>query len=130
MGAGYRDLRRIPSLRDRAEVRGSVTGGESLHMLGLVLLHFVAAAIATGVVFILSFNSDACSESGTCNFELGAVSLYLPFIAAVVVATVGVIGGVRSARRSRSASLPLTIGLLIVMLAGGIAIGLNLAAFT
>jgi hypothetical protein len=99
-------------------------------VIGLIAVQLVVAAAFYGVVILLSFNSDSCAGSGSCDYGMAGVSVYLIPIATGLAVLLSVIFTMGLTRRGRSALLGPTVGIFAVIVAGIIAIILNLNAFT
>lgn len=82
------------------------------------------------MLIFLSFNSDSCYGSGTCNYGMAGVSLYLIPIAAIIAVILSPIFTIVFVRRGRSALISPAVGVVVVVIAGLVAIILNLNAFT
>ena len=120
----------MTSTTDRPQPPDRISIGEVFGVIGLIALQIVIAAIFYAVVLLLSFNSDSCYGSGTCDYGMAGVSLYLIPITAVLAVLLSIGFTIVLTRRGRSAILSPAVGILAVIIAGIIAIILNLNALT
>jgi hypothetical protein len=104
--------------------------GEVFGVIGLIAAQLVIATGMYVVVILLSFNADSCAGSGTCDYGMAGVSLYLIPIATGITVLLSVIFTIVLTRQGRSALLIPTVGIFVVIITGIIAIILNLKAFT
>jgi hypothetical protein len=120
----------VASITKRSQQPDRLGVGEVFGVIGLIALQILVAAAFYVVVILLSFNSDSCSGSGTCNYGLAGVSLYLIPIVAVIAVLLSVVFTIVFTRRGRSAFISPALGIVIVVVAGVVAAILNLNAFT
>jgi hypothetical protein len=99
-------------------------------VVGLIALQIVIAAIFYFTVLLLSFNSDSCYGSGTCDYGMAGVSLYLVPVVAVLTVLTSVVFTIVLRRRDGSTFLSSVVGIIAVIVAGVAAIVLNLNALT
>lgn len=104
--------------------------GAILGVIGLIALQILIGLVSYGIVILLSFNSDSCSGSGKCNYAMGAASVYLVPIATTIVAILSIVFTIVLTRNRRSAIASPIIGVALMVVAGIVAIVLNLNAFT
>lgn len=115
---------------DHSQPPDRISVGEVLGVIGLIALQIVVAAVFYVVLVLLSFNSDSCYGSGTCDYGMAGVSLYLIPITAVLAVILSIGFTIVLTRRGRSAILGPAMGIVAVILAGIVAIILNLNALT
>lgn len=120
----------MTSTIDRSQRPDRLSVGEVFGVIGLIAVQIVVAAAFYGVVILLSFNSDSCYGSGSCDYGMAGVSIYLIPITAGLAVLLSVVFTVALTRRGRSALLSPMVGILAVIVAGIVAIILNLNAFT
>lgn len=115
---------------DRSQRPNRLSAGEVFGVFGLIAVQIVAAAVFYGVVILLSFNSDSCYGSGTCDYGMAGVSFYLIPITVGLVVLLSIVFAIVLTRRRRSPLLSPIGGIVVVIVAGIVAIVLNLNAFT
>lgn len=99
-------------------------------VIGLIALQVVIAVVFYFTVFLLSFNSDSCYGSGTCDYGMAGVSLYLVPIVAVLAVLASVVFTIVLTRRGGPILLSSVVGIIAVTVAGVAAVVLNLNALT
>ena len=115
---------------NRSQRPNRLNTGEVFGVIGLIAVQIVAAAVFYGVIILLSFNSDSCYGSGTCDYGMAGVSLHLIPITVGLVVLLSVVFTIVLTRRERSPLLSPIGGILVVIVTGIVAIILNLNAFT
>lgn len=115
---------------DRSHVAGGISVGEVFGVIGLIALQVVIAVVFYFTVFLLSFNSDSCYGSGTCDYGMAGVSLYLVPIVAVLAVLASVVFTIVLTRRGGPILLSSVVGIIAVTVAGVAAVVLNLNALT
>jgi hypothetical protein len=120
----------VTATTGRSPQRNVVGVGEVFAIIGLIALQVLVAGAFYIVVIFLSFNGDSCYGSGTCNFGLAEASLSLIPVAVIIAVVLSAVLTIVFVRRGRSAFIGPASGIVIVVLAGIVAIILNLNAFT
>lgn len=120
----------MTSITKRPQQPSRLNVGEVFGVIGLIALQIVVAAAFYVVLFFLSFNSDSCFGSGTCDYGMAGASLYSLPVAAPIAVVLSVMLTIVFVRRNRSPFIWPASGIVIVVMAGIVAIILNLNAFT
>ncbi|MES2092974.1 MAG: hypothetical protein V4531_04060 [Actinomycetota bacterium] len=99
-------------------------------VIGLIALQVGVAAAFFVLIIFLSFKSDSCYESKICDYAMANVAVYLIPITVGLTVLLSVVFTVVLTRRGRPAWLSPAVGILVVIVAGIVAVILNLNAFT
>ncbi len=114
---------------DRSREPNWLSVGEVFGVIGLIALQAVVAAAFFAVIMLLSFKSDSCYESGSCDYATATLSVYLVPVTVGLTVLLSVLFTVVLTRRGRSAYLSPVVGIFVVIAAGIVAVILNLNAF-
>lgn len=120
----------MTSRNERSRDAGGASVGEVFGVIGLVVLQIAIAGAFYVTVLLLSFNSDSCYGSGTCDYEKAGVSLYLVPIVAVLAVLASIVFTIVLTRKGGSVLLSPIVGIVAVAVAGVSALVLNLNALT
>lgn len=128
---------RIPNMQawtdmseERAAQRGDrPTWAAIAGAIALLAAQLIVVVPFGALIILQSFNSDACYGLQTCNYALGAASMYMTPIAALCALVITIPLTVLSGKRGRSVVVAPLCGVLFVVAVGIISVILNYSSW-